>query len=415
MIALLLLALAQSAIPQSQAPAHAPRPQAAPNGLHVVAPPAQSASDVATDAPAPLVEPYHGSLSDGLAEMRALTEGGKGDEALALGERILAPDRFAQWREEKRAKGGFAAKALDITEPAFAFFGFDELSSQERAAVCYAQGLAATSAKKSVPAELAFQRARALAGPSELRLAATYDLGVLALQDGEELRAKIPEISGQQPPQPQVPAITGGGGPGTPGAPGGAPQEPDPLDLARAAYTKAREHLVERVRLDWHDADTRANLELVARRLKELDEIQKKREEQKKQQEQNQDEQKDSKDQKNQDDKKNQDKKDGDKDSKKDDSKSDPNKPDDQKDGNKDQQKQEDQKPEEKPAEQKPEDKKADEKKPDESQQQPGEERVLTKEEMTRLLDILNQREQEGRQLLEKIRQARRVAVKKDW
>lgn len=363
-------------------------------------PPAQ----VAPDAPAsattetPPVEPYPGTLADGLAQMQALTDAGKGAEALALGERILAPRRFARWRDEQRARAGFAARALDVTEPAFSFFGFDDVSARERAAVHYARGLAASAVQQSVPAELAFQSARALAGPSELRLAATYDLGVLVLQEGEALRAKIPEISGQAPQPPATPALPGGAG----------PQEPDPLELARAAYVKAREHLVERVRLDWRDGDTRANLELVARRLKELDLIQKKREEeQQKQEEQESQDEKDSKDQKDQE------QKDGEQDPKQDEQQ----KPEDQKDANKDEpSKPDDPKPEEKPPEQPPEEKKPEDQKPQESPAAPTEqERVLTKEEMTRLLDILNQREQEGQALLEKIRQARRVTVKKDW
>src|SRR5690606_24191728 len=128
---------------------------------------------------------------------------------------------------------------------------------------------------------LAFESARLLAGPGALRLDATYDLGSLFLAAGEEQRAKLPEISGQpaQPPPPPPVAAPGGAAPQAP---------PDPLQLARAAYLAARERLVERLRMDWRDPDTQANVELVQRRLRELDEIERQREQEKKEQEQQQ-------------------------------------------------------------------------------------------------------------------------------
>jgi len=46
----------------------------------------------------------------------------------------------------------------------------------------------------------------------------------------------------------------------------------------------AKEHLVERLRADWRDEDTRANLEWIQRRLAELEEIERQREEQQQEQ-----------------------------------------------------------------------------------------------------------------------------------
>jgi hypothetical protein len=130
----------------------------------------------------------------------------------------------------------------------------------------------------------AFHAARALAGPGELRADATYDLGTLVLLHAEEVRATLPEVGGAAaaPGVQAMQALPGA----PPAAAPGAEEETDPLEEARALYTEARTWLVERLRLDWQDADTRANLQLVQRRLRELDEIEKQREEQQQEQQQ---------------------------------------------------------------------------------------------------------------------------------
>jgi hypothetical protein len=373
--------------------------------------PAVPAASVEPPAPsAPVFEPYDGSLAQGLDEVRALSDAGKLEEAYALCGRLLAPTRFDAWRERQVAEPGVVKRVVEAATPAFDWLGVSGLFPEERAAVHYAEGIVASTAGDRAHAEPVFQSARSLAGPGELRLASIYNLGVNALLDGEEQRAKIPEIQGgQAAPQAAPPAAA----PGAPGAPG-APPAPDPLDLARAAYLRAKTHFIERVRAAWDDADTRANIELVQRRLKELDEIQKKREEQKKKDEQ---EKQDEKDQKDKDEKKNP------SDQKKDDEKEQQKKDDDseKKDPNSEEKSENEKKDKEEPPkpedaekkDEKPEDQKAEEQKP-----QPSEEtleKLLTKEEMMRLLDVLKQHEEEYEKLKAQMRQARRAKVKKDW
>ncbi len=349
----------------------------------------------------PAFEPYDKSLAEGLDEVRGLSGAKKFDEAYALCGRLLAPTRFDAWRERQRAEAGGMKRVVEAATPAFDWLGVSGLSPEERAAVHYAEGVVASTAGDRARAEPVFQSARSLAGPGDVRLASIYNLGVNALLDGEEQRAKIPELQGGQAAPPAPPAA----------APG-APPPPDPLDLARAAYLRAKTHLVERVRAQWDDADTRANIELVQRRLKELDEIQKKREEQKKKDEQ---EKQDEKDEKEKDEKKNP------SDQKKDDEKEQEQKPDDsEKQDPKDDEKSEnDKKDQEEPP--KPEDaeqskdEKPEEQKPEPQPSEESLEKLLTKEEMMRLLDVLKQHEEEYDKLKAQMRQSRRAKAKKDW
>jgi hypothetical protein len=308
-------------------------------------------------------QPAQGSLAQGLGRVQELAAAAQKDEALALCEALLAG----------RTRG-------------------------ERAALEYARGVVHAGANEREPARECFERSRA-DGAGELRLSSMYNLGSLALEQGEEWYHKLPEVSGKTAaPAPPPPAA------GVQGQPPG----PDPLAEARKSYLAARERFVERLRAQWNDADTRADVELVQRRLKRLDEIEKQRKEEK--QKQDQQKQQDPKDPKSQQDKSDpkdkpdpdkQDPKDKDKD------KQDPQ-PQDPQDKNKD--KQDPQKPE--PP------------KPDE-QSQPGEQEKpppqdaqqaqLSKEELTRLLDKLQQLEDQAAKLRAQIHKARRVAVKKDW
>jgi hypothetical protein len=360
------------------------------------APPAEPAPE------APAFEPYDKSLAEGLDEVRGLSGEKKFDEAYVLCNRLLAPTRFDAWRERQRAEAGWMRRVVAATTPAFDWLGVSGLSPEERAAVHYAEGVVASTARDHAHAEPVFQSARSLAGPGDLRLASIYNLGVNALLDGEVERAKIPELQGGQAAPPASPAAA----PGSPGA----PPPPDPLDLARAAYVRAKTHLVERVRAHWDDADTRANIELVQRRLKELDEIQKKREEQKKKDEQ------EKQDKKEQDEKQK-----SPDDQKKDDEQEQQQKPDEseKKDPKSEEKSEDDKKDQEEPP--KPEDaepskdEKPEEQKP---QPQPSEEaleKLLTKEEMMRLFDVLKQHEEEFDKLKAQMRQSRRAKAKKDW
>jgi hypothetical protein len=254
----------------------------------------------------------------------------------------------------------------------------------------------------------AFSSARALAGPTSLRLAATYDMALVSFHEGERARAEIPEISGAPPGTPPPIPVPGA----TP-----APSGPDPLQAARAAYSKAKEAFVERLRADWRDEDTRANLELLQRRLAELDALEKQREEEEQQQEeqkneQEQQEQQDGEDQGPQ---------------KPEDAKPDPNaepqeKPEDPADAQPEEQQeppasppQESQEPqtggeqgEETPQEGEPP---AAESEPE----GPLEEVHLTREEVQQLLDRLAELEKEAGALEAALRSARRKPVPRDW
>jgi hypothetical protein len=252
-------------------------------------------------------------------------------------------------------------------------------------------------ANEREPARECFERSRA-DGASELRLSSMYNLGSLALEQGEEWYHKLPEVSGK-PAAPAPPPPTA--------AVQGQPPGPDPLAEARKSYLAARERFVERLRAQWNDADTRADVELVQRRLKRLDEIEKKRKEE--QQKKEQQKQQDPKDPKSDQDKSNpKDKPDPDKQQDPKDKDKQDQQPQDPQD--KDKQKQDPQKPEP-PKPEDPAQNGEQDKPPQPDAQQPQ----LSKEELTRLLDKLQQLEDQAAKLRAQIHKARRVAVKKDW
>ncbi len=180
------------------------------------------------------------AYDEALAGVVAAVERGAWDEALAGAERLVADATEHGLREWQLAEAQFARGVVlarrDQEHPSEAGFA------------------------SAVPA---FESARALAGPGRLRLDATYDLGLVHLFEAERWWAQIPELAGA---------------PSAGAAPDALP--PDPLQTARAAYLAAKQPLIERLRADWRDEDTRANLELIQRRLAELDEIERRREEQ---------------------------------------------------------------------------------------------------------------------------------------
>lgn len=418
----LLLALASAAFPttaHAQAPGTAQDPGAPahpPRTLPNRTPGAPSSPAPAPSAPAlPPAEMWEGTVADGLREVERRAEAGDVPHALALCEGLVAPSSFARWKEAALAETGWKASLARRVEPLADALGLAGPAPQLRAEVHYTAGVLAERANDSTLADTSFQRARALAGPGELRGEAGYQLGTRALLDGELFRSQIPEISGATPGAQGAPgaAPLPPGLPGLPGlsnGAGGASQAPDPLALARAAYQRARERFIERLRDDWRDSDARANTELVQRRLKELDEIEKRRKEEEQKQEQQQ--KQDPKDKQDKD-KQEQDKKDQekqDKDKQDESNKPDEKKPEDQPKPDEQQKKPEDEK---KPDDQKPEEKK-DEKAPDPQQTQ-AEQRELSKEEMTRLLDLLKEREEQWKKLQQQLQHARRGKVKKDW
>ena len=145
-------------------------------------------------------------------------------------------------------------------------------SLEERALLMHTRGVLEVQARELAAAVDLLEQARAQAGPGVIRLDSTYDLGVLYLEEGERYRAQLPEFSAGVPAPAPLPAD--------------AEETQDPLEAARANYLKARDWFVERLILDWRDADTRANAELVERRLRELDEFERQRQEQQDQEQQ---------------------------------------------------------------------------------------------------------------------------------
>lgn len=339
---------------------------------------ASGASSANNEPLAPALPPYEGRASDALAQARATSDAGEHDAALAILDRVIASGVELDWRTQF---------GLNVPPPIDRF----------RAELHFAKGVIEERAQRRDLARESFSRTVALAGPGSLRLDAAFNEGTSHVLEGEEWRAKIPEVAqakGLAAPPPQPPAA----------APiPGAPAEEDPLAKARASYLAARTRLVERLRLDGGDDDARANVELVQRRLRELDEIEKKREEEKKKDEQQKQDEKDQKDSKDK-----QDSKDEPKDQKDDPAKPDEKKPEDEKP--KDEPKPEEKKPEEPP--------KDDQQKPEEAKDQkpkPPEPAEMSREQKMQLLDKLQELEEQNKKLQEQLRQTRRTKVKKDW
>jgi hypothetical protein len=369
--------------------------------------PALTSTDetVAGDAVPVEPKPWSGTVAEGFAQMRSLAEKLQLESARTVADALLAPNSFLRWKLDLAERGGWRKGIVDAVDPVLDLAGWNGLDPDARAEVWYAKGVIASLGKEREAADAAFWKARGMSSDVTLQRDAIYDLGVLALQAGEEERAKLPEVSGK-PAQPAMPMPTlpgqppqGGGLPGG-GQPGAAPS-PDPLQLARAAYLQAREHFVDRLRSEWQHADTQANVELCLKRLRELDEIEKKRkeEEQKKKDEQKQEQKQDQQQQDKKDEKSDEEKKD----EEQQDEEKDPNEP-----------KEDEKKPEEKPPE--PKDEEA-EKKDEKKDAQPTEAKddQMSPAEITQLLDRLQRLEEEWKKLQAQMKAARRGKVKKDW
>ena len=241
-------------------------------------------------------------------------------------------------------------------------------------------------AKSLEPVRGPFRAALSLAGDGDLRLDSAYALATLQLLLGEEYRAQLlnalpaappQQPGGQAPPtQRQTLGVRYGISPGE--------DVQDPLPLAREAYLAAREEFALRLALDWRDPDARANTELCIRRLRELDEFERQREEQEQEQdsEQQQEDGGDSEDQE-------------------------------ESDEEESEQEQEEQQPGEGEREQE------EEQQPEETSEAgpetPPEERLLTREEVKRLLDRLSEIEERRDELNARIQGLRRQPAEKDW
>lgn len=375
---------------------------------------------VLAQEPEPEPVRWEGSVRDGLAEVRRLIEEERDPPAArALARALLEPDALARWRAQlDDSTGGTSERLLAPVEPLLEAFGAGGPPERARAEVHYALGLVEAAAGELESADRELGRAGALAGPGTLRLEALYDRGALALSVAEALREEVPEIRERLGLPPRGPAGTGpAGAPGTPGAPGSPaePEEDRSLDLAEAAYRRAKELLIERLRADWRDQDPRANLELVQRRLRELEEIRREREQQESPQPdpqsgEPQDEEQEPQDEPGE----------GQQESQEDESQGQEGEPEDSGE----------ERPEEQPPEPEPDREPGEEtpepegESPEESQEQDAadaepegepEERLLTREEVLRLLDRLAQLDEQAEALRARLRERRRVPVERDW
>lgn len=340
---LLLLVLSQAA----------PAPSA-PQGAAAV-PPAES----------PKVLAYPGTLRAGRLELAQLSKRGEHDAARDLAALLLAkPD-------------------------------FDAQPELERAEALYAIGLARGRAREIPEAVEHLHRATGLAGSGELGRAAAYNAATFLLQGAESLRAQIPEIReklGLPPLEPDPAAAA----PGASGA-----EAPDPLAVAREAYLYARKELTLALRSERLAEDVRANLELCVRRLRELDSIEREREEEQQQQQDQQDKQDQQQGENQQQDP-----------SKDSDSKQDPQQPEDSQQQDPGERKDE---PQDEPQPE-PEPKDSQEAESKEAQPQgEQEERPLSPEEMQRLLQQLQQIDEKAKAVEAMLRERRRQPVKRDW
>ncbi len=413
LLAAVVCALAELAISerarrkQAPAPGVTGTPASLPAlGLLACAWTVQAATPAQTPAPASVADQaaapsaYVGDVGVGIARLKAA---------------VLAD-------EKERASELATSLALRLTEERSAL---DPQGEIKAARLHFDLGVAQDKLEATEPALIAFRAAHALAGSGNLRLDASYNAGTGLLLAAERLRAQIPEIS----------AAAGAGAPPSAGPPPGAGPAaapgPDPITVAMDAYDRARSELAFRLRQDHRDADTRANLELCQKRIRELEQL-RKQQEQQQQEQQNQDPSQDQ-----------QDPQDGD-------SKSQDHKPGEQGDQDKNQpSEQGDQEPEQPSEGSNPSDKQEPPPDPsasDPGQEQPGDpkppedsagsegeqkqdpgsqaepspvdpagERTLTKEEVLQLLDQLAEIEREGKAVRAALRKQHKKNVEKDW
>ncbi len=224
--------------------------------------------------------PSTGVDQEGLNEFARLCAGGDLDEAAELAEQLRSR---AAADQDKRGpldslglrvlgqgglrRAGRLAKGLGLAEPSPR--GRSEaVDDRLEARLRWTLGVARAQEGAVETAEEDFQAVRG-SGDGELRQHGMYGLGWLDLDLAEELFETVPEVKG---------ATQNAMSPGyQPPAPGGGEEGADPLPLARKAYESALEHYLERLRADWRDADTRANVEWIQRRLREIERIEEER------------------------------------------------------------------------------------------------------------------------------------------
>ena len=255
----------------------------------------------------PADSPWDGSLARGIDAIEEHTDEEEFGAALLVANRMMEPDDLARFRRrlERRTRGMSESVLRPITR-ALDAVGIDALTEADRAEIEFARALVLARASAegvdlegvdpARASEKAFERARAAGGGA--RADAIAALGALDLFAGETFRMQVPEIAQSMGGPPPPPNVDDG--------------EADPLQEARKFYERAREHFIERLRMDAESAsreqaiaDVRANVELTILRLRELDAIeqerQDKQQEQEDQQDKNGDEQDENKGDKDQD------------------------------------------------------------------------------------------------------------------
>ena len=339
--------------------------------------PAQVPSEEAADEPAP-IQAFAGSLEAGLAEMQRRAQEINIADAEEFAQRLMVPkrlDRVQSWLQEHA--GFLGARGQGMTLDFLDWLGLASRTAEQRAVVHYDLGLLQAQAEAREPARASFESSIYLAaGPT--RELGTYNLGCLDLTAAEELFQQIPEVHGRTRS-----AMSPGFVPSTQQ---GDEEEPDYLKLSRAKYKAALGHFVQRLRLNWQDADTRANVEWIQNRLEELRKIEEKRQSD---EGQGMAEDDPSQDQENQ-----------------------PTE-DEQQDGGEQGAKSEQEQSED--AQQQESEGPEGESGEENERQEREEERLLTEEEIKRLLKRLEQHDKEGERLRQLVQPRPRGRVKKDW
>ena len=319
----------------------------------------------------------HADTSGDDAAVPGSTGGGTPDSA----DDDPAPTRTARERAYLSTGGGIPDSADDDPAPTW--------TARERAYLRHARGVVHGLLDFRTLAEADLEAAAAGFGPGPERRAALAQRFALRLERAEQRRAEV--LAPQQP------------APGAPPADGDGEEDEDPLAELRRLYLAAREAGLERLDADWTDVDVRANLELCTRRLRELDELERQRDEQ----EQEQQEQRDQ-------DRQDQDQQDQDQDQQGEQEQGDPQDP-----RRRDEQDpQEREAPEEQP-EPEPGPQGEDDEEP-EPRPQPEPEELpasgeLSKEELQRLMQRLTELEAAQEELERRIQGARRQPVDRDW
>lgn len=322
------------------------------------------------------VRAYEGDLESGLDELALRIEAGQHEETVQLVDALLVPDRYGRARAEWLAAGAWRADAARLADPLAERLGLRRRSAALAAQLQLARGFALQRLGRGEEASSAYESARADgAGPT--RVEAVDALADLELAAAEALHKRLGQGGGaaQSAPSTSTPATRAQGA------------QADPIAEARAAWLVARKRLVERLRLDPAEADARADLELVQRRLEELKRLEDERRRQEQQQKQDKQDQQDKQDKQQKDDQSR------------------------NEDGQQDQQQSEQPDPQKGEQQQQTKDGQDDQQK----KEQQGEARPLTREEAQQLLDKLDELEKKGEQLRQSLIKARREKVDKDW